>query len=59
MLTAAIETALQDQDVRQRMIRTGVTPKFAPPQVVRATVAQRIGEWAEAIRAAGIKPEAR
>ena len=59
VLTAAIETALQDQDVRQRMIRTGVTPKFAPPQTVRATVAQRVGEWAEAIRAAGIKPEAR
>ena len=59
VLTAAIETALQDQDVRQRMIRTGVTPKFAPPQTVRATVAQRVGEWAEAIQAAGIKPEAR
>jgi tripartite-type tricarboxylate transporter receptor subunit TctC len=57
VLTAAIEKALDDADVRQRMIRTGVAPKFDPPQAVRATVAQRVGEWAEVIRAAGIKPE--
>jgi len=58
VLTAAIEKALDDPDVRQRMIRTGVTPKFDPPQAVRAIVAQRVGEWAEVIRAAGIKAEA-
>jgi tripartite-type tricarboxylate transporter receptor subunit TctC len=59
VLTAAIERALADADVQQRLIRTGVTPKFAPPQAVRAIVVQRVTEWADLIKAAGIKADAR
>ena len=59
VLTAAIDNALKDQDVRQRMLKAGVTPGFAPPQAVSAIVTRRVREWSELIRAAGIKPDAR
>lgn len=59
VLTKAIEGALNDADVRAKMEKAGVTPRFDSPQSVRAIVIRRVGEWAEVIKAAGIKAEGR
>jgi tripartite-type tricarboxylate transporter receptor subunit TctC len=59
VLAKAIEGALKDPDVRAKMEKAGVTPRFDTPQSVRAIVIRRVGEWAELIKAAGIKVEGR
>ena len=52
---AAIRKALDDPGVQQRLRAAGVQPKFRPPEDITKMLQQRIPQWADVIKAAGIK----
>ena len=54
ILTKAIQRAIEDADVRQKILKAGVAPKFQPPEYVSASIARRVVELSELIKAAGI-----
>jgi len=56
-LSAAIARALDDADVQQKLRAAGVQPKFGKPAEITAMLIARIPQWAEVIKAAGIKVE--
>jgi tripartite-type tricarboxylate transporter receptor subunit TctC len=59
ILTKSVSRAIDDPDVRQRIIKAGVAPTFESPDIVRALVARRVGELSELIKAAGINLDSR
>jgi tripartite-type tricarboxylate transporter receptor subunit TctC len=50
-----IKKALEDPDVQRRFRAAGVQPRFAPPEDITRMLQQRIPQWADVIKAAGIK----
>lgn len=50
-----IKKALDDPDVHRKLRAAGVQPRFAPPQDITMMLQQRIPQWADVIKAAGIK----
>ena len=53
-LTKAVQDAIDDPNVRQKILKAGVAPKFQTPQYVSASIARRVVELSELIKAAGI-----
>jgi tripartite-type tricarboxylate transporter receptor subunit TctC len=54
-----IGKALQSEVVQQRMRTAGVEPKTGSPEEIAATLAAKTAQWAEVIKAAGIRAEGR
>jgi len=56
-LNAALNTALNDADVRGKLAQAGVTPSPGTPEEFARDLAQEIARWGRLIRAKGIKGE--
>ncbi len=56
-LNRAIQTALQDEGVRQRLIDLGIEPRGGPAGEIGQRLRQDIDRWAEVIRRAGIQQQ--
>ena len=54
ILTKVVGRAMDDFDVRQRIIKAGVAPGLQPPNNVKALIRHRVTEMSELIKAAGI-----
>jgi len=54
-LQAAVHAAVSTSEVRRRLMTAGVNTDFAGPEVVRGIVIERKAQWAEVIKASGIK----
>ncbi len=54
-LGTEIRKALDDASVKQKLRAAGVQPKFGPPEDITKMLQQRIPQWADVIKAAGIK----
>ena len=59
ILTKVVGRAIDDSDVRQRIIKAGVAPGLQPPNNVKALIRHRVTELSELIKAAGISLESR
>jgi tripartite-type tricarboxylate transporter receptor subunit TctC len=55
-LSKATEDVLRIDSVRQRLQNAGVRPLIAPAAHVNQVLKSKIGQWAEVIQRAGIKP---
>jgi tripartite-type tricarboxylate transporter receptor subunit TctC len=56
-LSAALNAALSDADVRNKLAQAGVTPSPGTPEQFARDLAQEIARWGALIRAKGIKGE--
>jgi tripartite-type tricarboxylate transporter receptor subunit TctC len=56
-LNGAIQTALTDSGVRQRLLDLGIDPKGGPPAAIDARLRADITRWGDVIRAAGIQQQ--
>jgi tripartite-type tricarboxylate transporter receptor subunit TctC len=56
-LSAALNAALSDADVRNKLAQAGVTPSPGTPEEFARDLAQEIARWGALIRAKGIKGE--
>ncbi|HYQ20290.1 MAG TPA: tripartite tricarboxylate transporter substrate binding protein, partial [Xanthobacteraceae bacterium] len=56
-LSAALNAALGDADVRNKLAQAGVTPSPGTPEEFARDLAQEIARWGALIRAKGIKGE--
>jgi tripartite-type tricarboxylate transporter receptor subunit TctC len=56
-LSAALNAALSDADVRNKLAQAGVTPSPGTPEEFARDLAQEISRWGALIRAKGIKGE--
>jgi tripartite-type tricarboxylate transporter receptor subunit TctC len=56
-LHAALTSALQSPDLRQRLINDGAQPEASTPDAFRAFIKSEIERWAPIIRASGAKPD--
>jgi tripartite-type tricarboxylate transporter receptor subunit TctC len=56
-LNGAIQTALTDPGVRQRLLDLGIEPRGGEPAAIDARLRQDIARWGEVIRAAGIQQQ--
>ncbi len=56
-LHAAMTTALQDPDLRKRLVNDGADPALTKPDEFRAFIKSEIERWAPIIRASGAKPD--
>jgi tripartite-type tricarboxylate transporter receptor subunit TctC len=54
-LYSEIERALGDPEVQKKLLGAGVVPKVGRPEAITTMLTQRIPEWAEVIKGAGIK----
>ena len=54
-LSAALNAALSDADVRNKLAQAGVTPSPGTPEEFARDLAQEITRWGALIRAKGIK----
>jgi tripartite-type tricarboxylate transporter receptor subunit TctC len=54
-LSAALNAALSDADVRNKLAQAGVTPSPGTPEEFARDLAQEIARWGALIRAKGIK----
>lgn len=54
-LGAEIRKALDDPGVQQKLRAAGVQPNYQPPEDITTMLQQRIPQWADVIKAAGIK----
>ena len=52
-LNAAVKAALEQPEVRKRLIDTGNTPRYETPTEFRATVKADRAKWAEVVKASG------
>jgi tripartite-type tricarboxylate transporter receptor subunit TctC len=56
-LNGAIQTALADPSVRQRLLDLGIEPRGGPPAAIGARLKADIARWGEVIRRAGIQQQ--
>lgn len=56
-LNGEVNRILAQEDVRERLIALGTEPIGGSPQQFAALIRKDIARWAEAIKAAGVKPE--
>jgi len=56
-LHAGVVRALQNPDVRQRLLNDGAEPVGSSPEEFAAYLRGETAKWAKVVQAAGIKPE--
>lgn len=54
-IDAEIKTALDDPDVQEKLRAAGVQPQFGLPEDITRMLQRQIPQWADVIKAAGIK----
>lgn len=54
-LHSEIGRALDDQEVQEKLRKAGVSPKIGTPEDITRMLQQRIPQWADVIKSAGIK----
>lgn len=54
ILAKQIKNAIQEPDVRQRLLKAGVSPEFGSSKDVKDIVSQRVSIWSNLISSAGI-----
>lgn len=57
ILHEAIQSALADGSVRQRLLDLGIEPRGSAPPAIRDRLSQDIARWGEVIRRAGIQQQ--
>lgn len=56
-LSAAMTSALQDTELRRRLVNDGAEPQTSAPEAFRGFIKAEIERWAPIIRASGAKPD--
>jgi tripartite-type tricarboxylate transporter receptor subunit TctC len=56
-LNAAISLAMQQPDVRDRLLAQGAEPLWGPPDELKKLLAREREVWGRVIREAGVKPD--
>jgi tripartite-type tricarboxylate transporter receptor subunit TctC len=54
-LYSEIERALDDQEVQEKLRKAGVSPQIGTPEDITRMLRQRIPQWADVIKSAGIE----
>jgi tripartite-type tricarboxylate transporter receptor subunit TctC len=56
-VNAAVNHALQQRDIRERMAANGMVPIGGAPEVLRDYLKSEIERWGKVIKQSGIQPE--
>jgi tripartite-type tricarboxylate transporter receptor subunit TctC len=54
-LGTEIRKALDDETVQQKLRAAGVQPGYGPPEAITQMIEQRIPQWGDVIKSAGIR----